>query len=99
MGLESFPCEERLWDWGWFSQEKGWLQEHPATCPAPVEETQLGFSQWCMVGAQEAAAKAETREAQAGDKEKPFSHEDNQVVGPGPREIGPYPSLGVSCPD
>lgn len=38
-----------------------------------------------MVGAQEAAGEAEAQKAQAGYKVKPFSHEDNPVVGLGPR--------------
>lgn len=63
-----------------------------------MEEMQPGSSQWCVVGGQEAAAQAETWEAQAGDKENPFPHEDRPAVGLGPREVGLSPSLGVSHP-
>jgi len=38
--------------------------------------------------------RAETQEAQAGDKEKTFPHEDSSAVGLWPRQAGPYPALG-----
>jgi len=31
------PCEERLWDWGWFSWKKGFLQGHQTASTAPLE--------------------------------------------------------------
>lgn len=41
----------------------------------------------CVMGAPEAAAEAKAQKAQAGYKVKPFSHEDNPVVGLGPRGV------------
>ena len=59
---------------------------------------QPGSSQRCVVGGQEAAAQAETLEAQAGDKEKLFPHKDSPEVGLGPREVGLSPALGGFMP-
>lgn len=58
-----------LLDWDWFRQEVGQVWEHPKESLAPqgrIEEMQPGSSQRSMAGGREAAAQAETREAQAG---------------------------------
>lgn len=51
-----------------------------------VEEAAL-WTAARVAGAQEAAAAAGTHQAQAGDQVKPFSREDNPVVGLGPRDV------------
>lgn len=52
-----------------------------------------------MAGERETVAQAaETQEVQAGDKEKPFLHEDPPVVEPGPREVGLSQALGGFMP-
>lgn len=81
--LEHFPCEKRLWDQGWFSWEKGWLQTYSTVLPAPAEveeEMQLDFSQWCVAGIWKAVKQALTWEAQARKKEKPFLQEDRPAM-------------------
>lgn len=44
----------------------------------------------------EAAAQAETQEAQAGGREEPFPHEGSSLVEPEPTEFGLSPTLEVS---
>lgn len=48
----------------------------------------LGSSQWCVKGRQDAAPQAETKEVQAGGKEKSFSHKGGVSMGQRPRKAG-----------
>lgn len=61
-GLEPLAWEERLWDRGWFSWEKGRIWGHSTAFLAPegMEESWALQSSACVAGGREAAVPAET---------------------------------------